>query len=287
NDSYVGPRPVFARIELIQKTPEEAAAALIAKELDVIASLTPDSYELLKDKPGVRVLEQPGEQLWVLLPNLKSPPWDSLEARRALIHAIDRDGLVKELAPMPARVASGWKEVPRKKVPASDFSLKGLTVKLHMGPRRSKAATNVLVAQKLQQDLAKAGVTVELEEHEQIWQFAQKDYEGLVLVGTRTEDPSRLMGAKFVEGRYRLDLVNEPHFDRAMVEEYDRYLTSLYDERHTQLENVLQNMWFERLPVLPLVLTSRLAAVRVELAGPDWGDADSLWWNLDQWSLSQ
>ncbi|MGV3621059.1 MAG: ABC transporter substrate-binding protein, partial [Archangium sp.] len=39
NESYVGPRPAFERIELIQKTPEEAAAALLAKELDVIASL--------------------------------------------------------------------------------------------------------------------------------------------------------------------------------------------------------------------------------------------------------
>lgn len=287
NETYAGPRPVFEKVELLQKTPEEAAAALLAKELDVISSLTPDSYELLKGKPGVRIFEQPGEQLWVLMPNLNSPPWDSLEARRALLNAIDRDGLVKELAPMPARVASGWRDLPRKKVPASDFSLNGLTVRLHMGPQRSKSATNAIILEKLRADLAKAGVTLEVEEHEQLWQFAQKDFDGLILLGRSTDEPSRFMGAKFIEGRYRLDLVNAEHFDRAMVDEYERYVSTLYDERRDQLETVLQHMWFDRLPVLPLVLTSRLAAVREELSGPDWGNADSIWWNVDQWSLSQ
>ena len=65
NETYAGPRPVFEKVELIQKTPEEAAAALLSKELDVISTLTPDSYELLKGKPGVRIFEQPGEQLQV------------------------------------------------------------------------------------------------------------------------------------------------------------------------------------------------------------------------------
>ena len=40
-------------------------------------------------------------------------------------------------------------------------------------------------------------------------------------------------------------------------------------------------------PVIPLVLTSRLAAVRADLEGPDWGVADSLWWNLPEWRKMQ
>ncbi|MBL8951943.1 MAG: hypothetical protein JNK82_14265, partial [Myxococcaceae bacterium] len=56
-------------------------------------------------------------------------------------------------------------------------------------------------------------------------------------------------------------------------------------ERRAALDEKLQALWLERLPVLPLVLTSRLAAVRADLDGPDWGAADSLWWNVSDWRL--
>jgi hypothetical protein len=77
------------------------------------------------------------------------------------------------------------------------------------------------------------------------------------------------------------------HYDAAMVEAYERRASSLYDERRAVLEERLQALWLERLPVLPLVLTARLAAVRADLEGPDWGRADSLWWNLPRWRLKQ
>lgn len=285
NPDYVGPRPVFERIELVKKTPEEAAAALLAKELDVVPSLSPDAYELLRDKPGVRVLEQPGEQLWVLVPNLAAPPFDSVAARRALLAAIDRDAMVKAFAPAPTQVASGWRAVPRKVTPASDFSLNGLSLTLHVGVRRSKTAANALLADLLVADLTRAGVAVTVEEHEQLWQFTQRGFEGLVLLGRDTDEPWRFMGATSVGGRARLEVPTGAHYDAAMVDAYGRYLGTLYDERRAQLELHLQDLWFERLPVVPLVLTSRLAAVRADLVGPDWGNADSIWWNLDQWSF--
>ncbi|MBM4776464.1 MAG: hypothetical protein GQE15_02065 [Archangiaceae bacterium] len=35
------------------------------------------------------------------------------------------------------------------------------------------------------------------------------------------------------------------------------------------------------------MLTSRLAAVREGLEGPDWGVADSLWWNVADWHFAE
>ena len=61
--------------------------------------------------------------------------------------------------------------------------------------------------------------------------------------------------------------------------------SSMYDERRRSLEASMQEAWLLRLPMLPLVLTSRLSAVRADLVGPEWGQADSLWWNVAQWHL--
>lgn len=288
NADYAGPRPVFDRVELVQKTPEEAAAALLAREVDVVPSLTSDSYELLKGKPGVTVLEQPGEQVWLLIPTLATAPWNSREARRALLHALDRDAMVKELEPVPARVASGWKDVSRKKVAAGPTlaELGITTLTLHIGQRRSRSSTQSLLAARVAEDLTKAGLTVTIEEHDQLRQFSQRDYDGLVLMSRDTDMAARFMGASYLDGVYRFDLPAGDYYDAAMVDAYDRYMGTLYDERRDQLEAHLQNLWFERLPMLPLVLTSRLAAVRSDLVGPDWGTADSIWWNLDQWSFA-
>lgn len=74
-----------------------------------------------------------------------------------------------------------------------------------------------------------------------------------------------------------------PHYDEEMVERVEATVGSLYAERRRALEVELQEAWFKRLPMLPLVLTSRLAAVRADLKGPDWGIADSLWWNVAEW----
>jgi len=60
-------------------------------------------------------------------------------------------------------------------------------------------------------------------------------------------------------------------------------VSSLYVERRAFLEQAMQEAWFLRLPMLPLVLTSRLSAVRAELTGPEWGAAESLWWNVSDW----
>jgi ABC-type oligopeptide transport system substrate-binding subunit len=77
--------------------------------------------------------------------------------------------------------------------------------------------------------------------------------------------------------------VHGAHFDEPMKAAYERYASSLYDERRAALEQGLETLWVERLPMLPLLLTSRLAAVRADLAGPRWGIADSLWWNVGEW----
>lgn len=287
-------KPAFERVEVKVLAPLDAAKALLAGEVDAVSSLTPDAYELLKGAKGVKVLEQPGDLLWVLVPPLSSPPWSSLEARRALLSAIRRDELVKALAPAPSQVASGWLEEKPRPIPAAAsfeaVGLSGATVTLFVQTIRTKDATHAVLAQRLVEDLTKAGLVVQLVEKnptELRQELNAGTLPGLALISRDTADPSRFMNLPGDAGRAAVDRPFGEHFDQAMVDKLARAKSSLYAERQRGLGLDLQAAWFDRLPMLPLVLTSRLAAVREGLEGPDWGAADSLWWNVAEWHFAE
>ncbi len=281
NERFAAMKPSFEKVDVRVLPPMDAAKALLAGEVDVLSNLTADSYELLKNEKSVRVLEQPGDMLWVLVPNLSTAPWDSLPNRSALLAALDRPAMVKLLEPAPARVASGWRAGPSYALPPAT-PLAPQTVKLFMAPVRSKDETHALLAQRIVEDLAKVGLTVELVEKPELFQAVQRgDFEGLALLGRDTSDVTRFLNVRDVSK------AAGPHYDDEMVERVEAIQGSLYVERRQALEFELQEAWFKRLPMLPLVLTSRLAAVRKDLVGPDWGVADSLWWNVAEWHLAK
>jgi len=292
NPHFAGPAAVFERIEVtVLNDPAKAAAALLAREVDVLPAISGATYEALRGKSEVRILEQPGDLFWVLVPNLREAPWDAAPARRALLAALDRDAMVRVLQPAPAHVAWSWSAAAPAAKPAAptfkELGLEGQPVKLHVLTLKVKASANALLAERVVEDLTKAGLKVELEEHATLLPLVQKrDFDGLVLIGRDADEPSRFFNVANEGGRYRTDVADGSHYDDAMREAYERRQASLYDERRHGLDEKLQALWLERLPMIPLVLTSRLAAVRADLEGPDWGEADSLWWNLNEWRLA-
>lgn len=285
NDAFAGPRPTFERIEIERQDPLVAARALEAGQLDVIASLTPDAYEALKASPKVKVLEQPGELAWMLVPRIDLAPWNALDARRALLAAIDRRGLIAALAPSPARVASGWRAKPELKVPPAG-KLEKSELTLAIAPIKSEDEPHALLARRLVADLARDGVTVKLVETPDLVQAVmRRDFEEFALISRDTGDPGRFMNVPSADGRLVLEHIDGTHYDEEMAERYEAWATSLYVERKDFLSAAMQEAWFERLPMIPLVITPRLAAIRSDLKGPEWGAADTLWWNALDWSL--
>ncbi len=286
NEKFAAMKPVFERVEARLLTPHDAVKALLANEVDVIPTLTADGYEQLKDDRRVKVLEQPGELLWVLVPNLSVPPWNSLAARQSLLGALDRQAMVKTLAPMPTRVAWGWRAEPELSVPtAARLETLGLTrVKLHVPKIRAEDETHALLTRVIEANLEAAGLEVEVVQQDQLNEAVQRgDFEGLALLGRDTSSPGPFMNVVAPDGRPDLTRAAGPHYDDEMAERWEAFDASLYTERRSSLEEHMQRAWFTRLPMVPLVLTSRLAAVRADLEGPEWGQADSLWWNVSEW----
>lgn len=282
--------PTFERVEVVVQDPLEGVKALVAGEVDVISVLTPDAAKALEGAKGVKVLEQPGELLWTLVPQLSNPPWNALEARRALLRALNREALVTALSPAPAQVASGWMPEPVRVVPPGPsleaLGLKGAPVTLLVAQSKTKDTMQAVLAAAVVEQLTSAGLVVQLVEKPAAdlrRQVNAGTVEGLALLSRDAAEPGRFMNVPGDSGRTGLERVFGAHFDEVMLERLNRTKGSLYVERQGPLSLELQAAWFERLPMIPLVLTSRLAAVRAELVGPEWGKADSLWWNVAEW----
>ncbi len=81
-------------------------AALEAGEVHVIDNVPPDAVERLKRNPNLDVLVSPTTRLNGMTVHCNRAPFNSLKARLAAAHAIDREGLVKKIMGGMTQVAN-------------------------------------------------------------------------------------------------------------------------------------------------------------------------------------
>ena len=75
-------------------------AELQAGRVDIApmpTSLSPDAVKRLEQDPNLQVKAFPGSNVVLLTMNTSSPPLDHVKVRQAIAHAIDREGLIKNL----------------------------------------------------------------------------------------------------------------------------------------------------------------------------------------------
>jgi peptide/nickel transport system substrate-binding protein len=109
NPSYSGPGPTPHRSVFFRVTPDPAALVerLLAGEFDFADGLSPLDAERVARAGGLRLLTSEARQYDCIAWNLRRPPFDDPEIRRALTLAIDRQQLVDALWRGRARVAVG------------------------------------------------------------------------------------------------------------------------------------------------------------------------------------
>lgn len=178
NPHYAGPTPALAAVE-VRIIPDASARrlALQAGDLDIAESLPVDQTEALAGKPGIVVETNPGLQVTYLYLNNRKAPFDNVEARKALIEAVDKIGIIEGIqmgqatelnAPIPAGMwgydasipAPVW-DIAAAKAKFEELGLAGQTVTFALAGDRDPAWPMIALA--VQANLAEAGVTVTLE----------------------------------------------------------------------------------------------------------------------------
>jgi dipeptide transport system substrate-binding protein len=166
-------------------TPDQATreARLEAGECDVIPYPNPANIEKLKANPNLQVLEQEGLNVGYLAMNVKKPPFDNVKVRQAINMAIDKDAILAAVYqgagkaaknPIPPTIWSYDDDIqpypydPEKaKALLAEAGVKDLKTDLwYMPVQRPYNPDAKKMAELMQADLAKVGITAELKTFE-------------------------------------------------------------------------------------------------------------------------
>lgn len=166
-------------------TPDATAryAKLKANECQVMIAPNPADLAAMKADPDVNLLEKAGLNIGYLSMNASKPPFDKVEVRQAIAMAIDRDSILTE-------VYQGAGQKAKNPIPPTMWSYDDSTVDYEYNPEKAKemlAAAGVTdlktdlwwmpvqrpynpnakrMAEMMQADLAKVGITAELVSYE-------------------------------------------------------------------------------------------------------------------------
>ena len=158
-------------------------AKLKANECQVMVGPNPADLPAMKADAAVTVMEQAGLNIGYLSMNLTKPPFDKKEVRQAINMALDRDSILKEVYqgagqkaknPIPPTIWSydeATKDYPydpaKAKTMLEAAGVKDLKSDLwYMPVQRPYNPNGKRMAEMMQADLAKVGITVELKSFE-------------------------------------------------------------------------------------------------------------------------
>lgn len=302
NKHFAGPPPSIKRIE-IRRYPDDAALvrAFEERQIDLIApnAISPEAAKDLATRRPDAVKIRPSEIFTFIHPDLGNPLLASLEGRRALLMAIDREKLRMETfgdaarvahVPVPGKAPAGTAVIEFDPAGArrlfETHGLVGKKITLFHGATPVDRA----VAKQIAKDVAAAGVTLEPNEVKKLNDlYRKRKHGGLLLTSTtgeRDSEPEKYWSLPQVGGKYDRKFRNAAYGDgiAALVEREER---ALYDERREQIRDLLFIEYSKRLPNLPILfLADRIAAVP-DLEGWTQGSGANFGTTIERWHFAK
>lgn len=185
NEDYDGDRPPLDEIRFrIMRDPTIRMNSLRKGDSDVISGVQPNDIELLEKDKNISVMSEPSMNLGYIMLNNDLPPFNNKLVRQAMNYAIDKDYIVKTLFNGTSVVAAGiippgmlGHDKTRKPYPYDPEKAKQLLVDAgYPGGFKVKFTTHdrprvyfpvgIRLAERIQKDLEKVGITAQLEQLE-------------------------------------------------------------------------------------------------------------------------
>lgn len=277
NAAYWGPAPAIERV-VIRNAPEAATQKLQleAGEADIAFDLSADQVPSLKTNDKIKVYEGPGNVVFFLLMNADKAIGKEMadaKVQQAVRLALDYEG-IKALtggkSATPASVipvgfigAYGEDKAPKRDLEAAKALLaeagldKGLTVALDYPDFSNSGVNFATLAQKIQADLAEAGITVELKGAEVgVWLAAYRDGKSaftLSLWGPDFLDPGNYLEflPEYKVGK-RANWTNA-NSDKAIQDIRDKAAVATAPEERVKLFGEMQDFLQKNGPFAPLL----------------------------------
>ncbi len=182
-DYFRGKAKIDDLVFAITKDATARYAKLKANECQVMGYPNPADLPAMKADAAVTVLEQAGLNIGYMSMNVTKPPFDKIEVRQAIAMAIDRDSVLKD-------VYQGAGQKAKNLIPPTIWSYDNATPEIAYDPAKAKSMLEAAgvkdlktdlwympvqrpynpnakrMAEMMQADLAKVGVTAELKSFE-------------------------------------------------------------------------------------------------------------------------
>ncbi len=109
NPHFPGPKPAFPTV-IIRDIPDQATSVLSIEkgDIDMLTDPRPDDAKTLASQAGLRVAEQPSNNVSYLAMDVEKKPFGDLRVRQAVAYAIDAAAMAKNLYSAGAVVADNW-----------------------------------------------------------------------------------------------------------------------------------------------------------------------------------
>ncbi len=302
NPYFAQPAPSVRRIEVKHfATSDEAVAAFERGEVDFLwpNTSTPEQTRALQAKRPDAVLMRPSATFIYLAVDLTQPLLAKLDVRRALLMAIDREAIRRDVygdegkvahAPLPETLSDvkpiGYDPAGARALLAQ-AGASGLKLPLQHGPSSVDQGN----ARRVADYLGAVGVTVELVEVKKPADlYRERRFNGGLLLyaarATRETSPRAFWTLPLSQDRYAPEARN-PAFTDEVAALAERERRALYPERRAQLQDRIHGLFAARLPVLPLLFASERVIADPALRGWDHGVTARIGDGLEGWYFAK
>lgn len=298
NPHFAGPPPSIRRIELrCIKDNARLVDKFERGELDMIVpnSLTVEQAEDLKKRRPDAVHLRPSQNYVLIQPDISHPLLSSVEARQALLTAIDRVALSREVfgrndlvahSPVlglgPGTVKSYSFDARKAAAEIARLKLAGASFPLF----HSSWPVDVQLARLVREYLVAAGLNITLQQVDHVSEMRRNGHHGGLLLYSLRD-----VGPEVVAAHFNLP-AHDAEYDRTVRHSgFDDWTASLLDREERAVDpqrraQLVQELWMafsERLPVLPLMFLLERVVADPALRGWDGSPSQRFGTDIERW----
>ncbi|MFN3275572.1 MAG: ABC transporter substrate-binding protein [Paracoccus sp. (in: a-proteobacteria)] len=221
----------------IMAEPEQRVTALANNEVQIAQGVPPQLMQRVEDMPHARIASTNSVEMMFLAMSPGTPPWDRIEARQAVAHAINREAIVRAILQGQANLldgpvsegqigydpgfASPFDYDPEKaRALLQSAGLEGVEVTLSTPVGRYTADRQITEAMVPMLEAAGFSVTLDTPEWATLWANVQQGNVPFYYMGRGSMiDPSRALHQYFATGGSPRIGFSDPDLDEVLAAE--------------------------------------------------------------------